>query len=186
MKRDSRHGRRAIKQGAKSGEGATAGEKALTTPDAGPPQHSAKRDLITYDDYVKEREHLSKYEAANYENYEKQILTLAAAFLAFSVSFIAILRNKPNVLLTWHSVLIASWICFAGSVLSVLLSFPINAIATRSAVEELERLLDGKESLETMSKWTIAGYVLYGGAGLTFLGGLILLLMFCAHNIHIF
>lgn len=34
-------------------------------------------------DYSTERELLSKIEQTNYDNYEKTILTLAAAFLAF-------------------------------------------------------------------------------------------------------
>jgi hypothetical protein len=143
--------------------------------------------LITYDDYIKEREHLSKYEATNYENFEKQILTLAAAFLAFSVSFLAVLRNKPTLLpLTWHSVLIASWICFAASVLSIVVSFPVHAIGIRSDVKDVEQLYDGKDLSETMNRWYIAGYLLYGAGGLSFMAGLILLLIFCAHNVNTF
>jgi hypothetical protein len=146
---------------------------------------------ITYDDYVKERELLSKIEQANYESYEKTILTLAAAFLAFSVSFLGIVRGKttPGVELSPLQslpLLISSWISFAASIFSLLMCFLINAMSLRSEVVELENLLEGKQASERINKWSIGGFILYIISGTAFIAGLVFLLMFCIRNIHKF
>ena len=156
-----------------------------------------------YEDYTTEREHLSKYEQANYDNYEKAILTLSAAFLAFSVSFLGLFRNKtasgvqlpplrcPN-LLIW------SWISFGSSILFLLLCFLVNAMALRAEVCELEKRLteatapekrnasEERNGSEELNIWTVFGYALYAFSGIAFILGLVLLLIFCARNIHIF
>jgi hypothetical protein len=146
---------------------------------------------IDYKDYLTEREHLSKYEQANYDNYEKTILTLSAAFLAFSVSFLGLLRKRPEsgaelAVLTAHSLLIWSWISFASSIFFMLLSFLINAIALRTEVAELGKRLDGQPPSEETNPWTMVGYSLYFLSGISFISGLTLLLTFCAQNIHAF
>ncbi len=49
-----------------------------------------------YEDYRKERELLVNLEQNVYDGYEKTILTLSASFLAFSVSFLGIMKSKVN------------------------------------------------------------------------------------------
>ena len=146
---------------------------------------------IEYKDYLAEREHLSKYEQSNYDNYEKTILTLSAAFLAFSVSFLGLFRKKVDSgtdlpALTARFLLIWSWISFASSIFFMLLSFLINAIAIRAEVVELQLRLEGTPPSSKRNNWTFLGYLLYFISGITFISGLILLLTFCAYNINIF
>ncbi len=144
-----------------------------------------------YEDYLKERELLSKYEQANYDSYEKTILTLSAAFLAFSVSFLGLLKRKPESgtelsALTSHNLLVWSWISFASSIFLMLLCFLSNAIAVRTEVIEIENRLDGKPASLKMNKWSFVSYCLYFLSGASFISGIVLLLTFCAHNIRIF
>jgi hypothetical protein len=150
-----------------------------------------QEESITYDDYLKEREHLSKFEQANYDNYEKTIITLSAAFLAFSVSFLGLIRKavptgQTPPTLSSLDILIWSWILFAGSILSILFCFPVNGSGLRAEVKELENMRDGKHTPDRINAWTVTGYLLYAISGLSFVAGLALLLIFCARNIHIF
>lgn len=147
-----------------------------------------KKEQFEYDDYVREREHLSKYENDNYENYEKTILTLASAFLAFSVSFLALLRNQSAAgsllpTLTAHAFLIWSWISFAISVVITLLSFLMNALALRFEVTKLEEALEDTSALEGRNPWDLIAYLLYVISGIAFGVGLVLLLTFSTLNI---
>jgi len=144
-----------------------------------------------YDDYMKERELLSKYEQANYDSYEKTILTLASAFLVFSVSFLGIIRKKadsgvPLPPLASLDFLIGAWLSFAASVFFILLCFISNAVALRTAVADIEPLIENKKATTRAAKWNIISYVLYGLSGLAFVAGIILLLSFCAKNIRNF
>lgn len=144
-----------------------------------------------YDDYVKERELLSKYEQTNYDGYERTILTLSSAFLVFSVSFLGIIRKKPDggqplPPLVSLDCLIGAWVLFAASVFFMLLCFVTNAVALRTAVADIEPLLENGEMTTGAAKWVVSSYILYGLSGLTFVGGIILLLLFCAQNIQNF
>ena len=147
-----------------------------------------KKEQFDYDDYIREREHLSKYENDNYENYQKTILTLSSAFLAFSVSFVALLRNQsaggvPLPTLTAHAFLVWSWISFAISVGVTLLSFLVNAMALRLEVAKLEEALETTSALEGRNPWDLIGYLLYVTSGIAFGIGLVLLLTFSTLNI---
>lgn len=144
-----------------------------------------------YDDYVKERELLSKYEQTNYDSYEKAILTLSSAFLVFSVSFLGIIRKKaeggvPPPPLTSVDLLIGAWIAFAASVFFMLMCFATNATALRTAVADIEPMIKKKPPTTKAAKWNIMAFILYALSGAAFVGGIVLLLMFCARNIHAF
>ncbi len=150
-----------------------------------------QKNVFTYDDYVKEREVLSKYEQANYDSYEKTILTLSGAFLAFSVSFLGLIKKtaSPQVTpptLMYPNVLVSCWVSFASSILLMLLSFLVNALAFRAEVAKIEDAVDSVAELERKNIWIGVGSALYVFAGTAFMAGLILLLVFCASNIHLF
>jgi len=145
----------------------------------------------TYDDYVKERELLSKFEQAAFDNFEKTILTLSSAFLVFSISFLGIIRKKADsgaALPPLASIdfLVFSWVSFAASVLFMLLCFVTNALSLRAAVADIEPLLEEKKPTRKAHKWNIMSYILYALSGIAFIIGVILLLTFCAKNIQIF
>ena len=147
--------------------------------------------VFTHDDYVKEREHLSKCEQANYDSYEKTILTLSGAFLAFSVSFLGLVMKTTAppaapVVLTSPAILICSWVSFALSIVIMLLCFLINALAFRKEVATIEDAVDDVHALNTKNIWTAIGYTLYILSGLSFCLGLALLLIFCGRNVQLF
>jgi hypothetical protein len=140
---------------------------------------------VTYEDYVRDRKMLSDYEQKCYESYEKTIITLSSAFLAFSVSFLALLRGRgpaPN--LVFSESLIASWVVFGASILFMLLSFWVSALANRKEVAKLERRLE-KSIPKKLNCWTVTTYVLYIFSGATFVVGIVLLLIFCVINIKV-
>lgn len=144
-----------------------------------------------YDDYVKEREHLSKYEQTNYDSYEKAILTLSSAFLVFSVSFLGIIRKKaeggvPPPPLISVDYLVSSWVAFAASVFFMLMCFATNAISLRAAIADIEPMIKKKPPTTKATKWNIASFTLYALSGIAFVLGIVLLLVFCAKNIHTF
>jgi hypothetical protein len=147
--------------------------------------------IFTHDDYVKERAHLSQCEQANYASYEKTILTLSAAFLAFSVSFLGLIKKTVAtpvnpVVLALPGVLISSWILFASSILMMLLCFLISSLAFRKEVATIEDAVDDVTALNRKNIWTGIVYVLYILSGASFGGGIILLLVFCARNLQLF
>ncbi|MGD0707232.1 MAG: hypothetical protein ABSA51_02125 [Anaerolineaceae bacterium] len=146
---------------------------------------------LPYNNYVKEREMLSQMESTNYDNYEKAILTLSAAFLAFSISFLGLFSSRLSTgtgYLAFHnlSILTSSWISFAASVLSTLSCSLVGAIAIRKEVVKLEKALQDTNALKQNNPWTTAEYCLYIIAGISFLAGVALLLIFCATNIEVF
>lgn len=147
---------------------------------------------IDYETYKDERQFLSELENSNYENYEKTILTLSSAFLAFSVSFLGILptySETSSSLITVkkevvaHSLLIYSWVSFSISVIAILLCFLVSALAIRKEVEKLELGLADATALTKKNRWSSLTYILYFISGVSFLLGLVWLVMFSGRNI---
>ena len=139
--------------------------------------------------YVDERKQLATFEQANYERYEKTVLTLSSAFLAFSVSFLGLFRpvatTQPNVPpITALPILILAWLAFAGSVTVMLSCFIVNSLAMRRDIHKLEAAVNKDvASLNARNVFAILGYVLYFFAGTGFISGLALLVIFCALNV---
>ena len=139
-----------------------------------------------YNYFVREREFLWSAERDFYRSYEKALLTLSAAFLAFSLSFLGLLvaRKKPVDIsaLSNLAFLKAAWIAFALSNVFIIVSFITNGLGARCSVERARRIYRGEEA-GSCGKWACLGYVLYALAGLLFLLGLVLLIGFCWKNI---
>lgn len=144
-----------------------------------------KKKKLPYDTYVKEREMLSKMESTNYENYEKTMMTLAASFLAFSVSFLGLFKssNASQQVLIDQRFLTLSWILFAISVVSILVGFLVGALAIRAEVNLIEEALEDIRALDGKNHWTSTQYILYVASGLSFVAGIYFLLLFCSMNI---
>jgi hypothetical protein len=152
--------------------------KTTTTPTSG---------KFSYEDYVKERDSLIKFEQSTYDGYEKTILTLSAAFLAFSVSFLGLLQKGGKSQLSplvAPKVLFWSWIFFAFAVFIMLCNFLVNAIGLRAAVRDVWNAYDTQPT-RAAKKWTLLGFSLYFLSGLSFLMGVISLIRFCAANLWI-
>ena len=150
----------------------------------------ARRDQA-YEDYSKERDLLIDLERANYDGYEKAILTLSAAFLAFSVSFLALLKNRvtpapPAVPIPIFAtrILFYSWISFGSSVFLTVLNFLPAAIGMRAALVDAENRYEKKETYFA-GPWTTFTMFLSVLAGIAFVVGLVLLIGFCTLNLPI-
>jgi hypothetical protein len=139
---------------------------------------------FSYEDYAKERDSLTKFEQSTYDGYERTILTLSAAFLAFSVSFLGLLQkgNNSHPPLLAPKVLFFSWIFFAFAVFIMLCNFLVNAIGLRAAVRDVWNAYD-TQLTHTARKWTLLGFSLYFLSGISFLIGVIALIRFCAANL---
>jgi hypothetical protein len=139
--------------------------------------------------YVDERKQLATFEQANYERYEKTILTLSSAFLAFSVSFLGLFKpaasTPPEVRpILGLPVLVLAWLAFAGSVTVMLVCFIVNSLAMRGDIHKLEAAVqDDVAALKALNVFAVLGYVLYFLGGTGFISGLALLILFCALNV---
>jgi len=140
-----------------------------------------------YDDYVREREHLTRYEFENYGSFSRAILTLSSAFLALSVSFLALLRQPPQApspppAIIGHPILIVAWLSLVGSVLTTLLLFLVGALALRFEVAKIEKALDDAAALRGTNYWHWAASSLYVISGIAFFTGVLFLILFTAVN----
>jgi hypothetical protein len=142
---------------------------------------------LDYDTYKAERELLAQLEQSNYENYEKTILTLSSAFLAFSLTFLSLTSNHspgqlPNPPLS-ISILFSSWLCFGLSVIAILVDFLVGALAMRRDVQILERALKESVAARIPNPWVKIVYLLYFVGGVLFMIGVVLLITFCVLNV---
>ena len=91
---------------------------------------------LTHQEYLDERQLLYGNQQSNYVNFEKTILTLGSALLAFSIAFLRLL--PPDTGIEAKSYLIASWVCFGAAIVSILLSFVVSGIAFNSEIKAIE------------------------------------------------
>jgi hypothetical protein len=145
---------------------------------------------IYQEEYTREREHLNRFEQANYENFEKTILTLSSAFFVFSVSFLGLyttrISSAPGIELYGFGLLLGSWICFASSILLILLSMLFGGLAFRYESKKLDDALKRKGPISKKNAWTTIIFFQYLLAGLTFSTGIVLIIVFCAYNRQLF
>jgi hypothetical protein len=160
-------------------------------PGGGPMAHTAqttttpKSGKLSYEDYVKERDSLVKFEQATYDGYEKTILTLSASFLAFSVSFLGLLQKGAKVsstVLISPKILFWSWIFFGSGVFIMLCNFLVNAVSLRAAVRDVWNAYETQPT-QLAKKWTSLSFTLYFLSGLSFVMGVIALIRFCVLNL---
>ena len=144
-----------------------------------------EKELKEYDDYVKEREVLSKLEDRVCQSYEKTLVILSSGFLAFSLSFLSLLTKisgKP-VPLKFSWVLFSSWVLFAVCIIFLLAEFVFSAFALRKQTEELEKKLMKNEDLNSSEKWAKFARWLFLLAGVSFVAGMIALIIFAFVNL---
>jgi len=150
-------------------------------------RHTATEGKIEYEDYVRERNSLANFAQASCDGYERTILTLSAAFLAFSVSFLGLLRKEganassPPTIIS-PGLLFSSWVFFAVSVFIMLGNFMVNVKGLWAANEDVWNSYSG-QATHGAKKWTRLGYSLYFAAGISFVLGVIELIRFCAANL---
>lgn len=166
-----------------------------------------KREIYSkiYNDYLREREFLVEFKFKSYQAYERTLIMLSSGFLAFSVSFLAILTKRfgdVSISLEPSEVLIWSWVFFASCITFLLIEFLTNAAALWKQVEEQKcemrkeiakyeksgveydrerkkqkKINIVKKRLQTTSNWLIIS------AGVVFFIGMITLIRFSYINL---
>lgn len=139
------------------------------------------------DEYIDERKELYKYQQAAYDGFERTITALSASFLAFSVAFLGFVTRPVGQNAVIGSVrrpglLLASWLTFSASLVSLLLLFFANARGFTVEIEKIEDALHDDTALERSNIWVVVSKSLYGTSLFGFLSGLFFLLAFCWHN----
>lgn len=151
----------------------------MTNDETQPPSSETNSD---YEDYVEERAMLAEMEQDHYKGYEKTITTLAAGFLAFSLSFLGLFDKEGRPSLNDTLLLYWSWSLFGVSVVSVLVNYLVGGVEIRQQIHRAARVFEGEEVSDS-SPLTAIGFTLYACAGAAFVGGIVLLMLFCGHNL---
>jgi len=150
---------------------------------------SEKSDPLDHETYLKEREVLCKYRQSNYDNFDKAILTLSAAFLAFSLSFVGIMEKAtktPPINFDNKGLLILSWICFAASVTITLFNFLVSILSYDRELEKIDKATEQGDALSETNVWVTISNFNYVISGLCFVAGIASLMLFCWRNLGAF
>lgn len=140
--------------------------------------------------YLDERKELYKYQQANYDTFEKTLVTLSGSFLAFSIGFLGFLSrgtDPARSVLTAGSgpLLFACWILLAASLVALLLCSFVNVRAYTFEIIRLEDARHDAAALDTPNNWRTCSLVLYTVATIAFVAGLVSLMLFCRRNFSI-
>src|SRR5258707_3728553 len=145
---------------------------------------------LPYKIYVEERRALIKHEQAKYDSYEKTVLTLCAAFLAFSVSFAGLLKRKLEsggeaIILASPNMLVWSWTAFVSAMVFILIGFFASARLYEKEIDKISKAVDNINALDEKNNWQTLEYILYALSSTAFVLGVVFLLIFCATNVRI-
>jgi hypothetical protein len=148
---------------------------------------TASRTPISRDEYLSERKELYKYQQENWASFEKTLLTLSAAFLGFSMSFLGFLANgRPSgsaiVSPGSGGYLLGSWIVLSISIAALLGTYPVNIKAYTFEIVRIEDALVDTCALDRVNPWVRYCHILYGVSVVAFFTGVALFGMFCRRN----
>ena len=125
-------------------------------------------------------EHLKHYhclvegEQKAYESFDKYLVTLSAGALALSVNLV----NVLGITGCMRCLLLAGWVMFCLSLISILASFLISARAWRWERERYNELCEGQDRLRTASNpYSICTFGLNVCSAVAFATGVILVLI---------
>ena len=140
--------------------------------------------------YLDERKELYKYQQANYDSFEKTLVTLSGSFLAFSIGFLGFLArgtdpSRPVVTQGSAPFLFGSWILLASSLVALVLCSFVNVRAYTIEIIKLEDARTDAKALDRPNHWRTCSLALYTVSAVGFLAGLISLLLFCKRNFSI-
>jgi len=116
------------------------------------------------------------------EEYDKAILTLSSGFLALSIAFVKDVVPLTHVI--WMPALIASWVLFAVSVLSTLISFVVSQHAYDVQKQNLDDyfLHNIEDACHRPNQLTTATTALNYLSGLCFIAAVVLTIVFASAN----
>ena len=137
--------------------------------------------------YLDERKELYKYQQANYDSFEKTLLALSGSFLAFSIAFLGFLAkgngsSRPVLSPGSAPFLLASWILLAASLVALIFCSFANIRAYTFEIIRLEDARKDPTALDRTNHWRSVSLVLYSISTISFLAGLVSLLLFCSRN----
>jgi len=158
---------------------------------ASPPDEQTKSDNdkepscseAEYQTYREERKVLQDALLDQSRSYDKFILTMAAGTFGLSFLFVQQFASEPKV--GTMTFLISAWSSFAVSILTTLLSFLLSQKACLRQIEILDKWLgrNFKGKQEPINVYTTITQWLNWLSMVAFVSGVILLIIFGAHNI---
>lgn len=126
------------------------------------------------------RAHLVEAREKAFENFDKTVLLLSGGALGVSITFVKDLVG-PGMLLGQRC-LLASWICWALSLLAVLVSYYFSQLTLDRAIAELDAGTDADRPGGIFRRFTLT---LNAISGLSFFTGLILFVIFVSKNLEV-
>jgi len=134
--------------------------------------------------YRQHREFLLRglYEQA--KSFDKGILTLASGALALSLVFIQRIAPDPKPWTLYF--LLQSWLCFAASIVSTLMSFLASQAAHRNRIREWDESYDAFPGKPNIVERKIAGALTHWlniASASLFLAGVVSLIVFAVGNV---
>lgn len=125
------------------------------------------------------RKDLITLEQKSVESFDKTVIALSGGALGLSLTFVKEIVDLPNaVQIHW---LLAAWICWAASLLCVLLSFWLSAKAMRKAIKQLDEGKLGQERPGGFLDWATGLLTFLGG--LVFVIGVVSMILFIQFNL---
>lgn len=141
-----------------------------------------KTNYDLYSDYWAE---INKRELSNSENFDKAILSLSSAGLAFSLTFIKFVVPLENIkdptFLYW------TWYLFGASIILTIISFLISQKALRVSLDYADKCFNqnNEEFCNKKSWWGIGVDILNFIVGVVFISAVISVIMFTNKNFDI-
>jgi hypothetical protein len=125
------------------------------------------------------RKYLVEARQKAFDDFDKTVVTLSAGALGISITFLKDLLGPGT-----HSMscMVAAWICWTVSVVSVLVSYFVSQIALEEAIAEIDA---GDRPAKPGGRFATATKVLNAAAGIFFLAGLIMFIIFVSQNMEV-
>ncbi|TSA17857.1 hypothetical protein D4R75_11960 [bacterium] len=117
------------------------------------------KDLSDHQMYLDERKLLIEALRESSQSFDKAMVTLASGSFGFTIAFLKDVAPRPFQNTLW--LLASSWICFAFSLIVILLSFLFSQKACREQIEIAFAVLVNKETKATPwgTATTICNYI---------------------------
>ncbi|HVG07062.1 MAG TPA: hypothetical protein VNM67_05110 [Thermoanaerobaculia bacterium] len=124
------------------------------------------------------RQHLILAEQKAQDDYDKGVLTLAGGGLGISLAFVEKVVGSGT--LVYPNLLVGAWLCWTGSIASVLISYFLSRHALRCAIAQV----DGHVQVRRLGgSMAVATEVANSISGLLFVIGAVLISIFAVNNL---
>lgn len=131
------------------------------------------------DDLKEYRVHLVEARQKAFDDFDKTVLALSAGALGISITFLKDLLGPGT---TAYSYVVASWVCWSLSILSVLSSYYVSQLTLDRAIGQIDA---GDRPDKPGGLFASITKTLNGLGGLCFLAGLIVFIVFVSQNMEV-